>query len=70
MTEQKTESKNKATKKSLLGKILLLIVAILWGSSLTVVKVASETFEPNMILAIRFSVSAIILSIIFWKKLR
>lgn len=70
MTEQKTEPKDKATKKSLLGKILLLIVAILWGSSLTVVKVASETFEPNMILAIRFSVSALILSIIFWKKLR
>ena len=61
---------NKSTKKSLLGKIMLLVVAILWGSSLTVVKVASETFEPNMILAIRFTVSALILSIIFWKKLR
>lgn len=57
-------------KKGLLGKILLLIVAILWGSSLTVVKVAQATFEPNMILAIRFTVSALILSIIFWKKLR
>lgn len=34
------------------------------------VKVAQATFEPNMILAIRFTVSAIILSIIFWKKLR
>lgn len=57
-------------KKGLLGKVLLLIVAILWGSSLTVVKVAQATFEPNMILAIRFTVSALILSIIFWKKLR
>ena len=53
-----------------LGKIMLLIVAILWGSSLTVVKLASDTFRPNMILAIRFTVSAIILSIIFWKKLK
>lgn len=70
MSEKIKEPTNKNGKKGILGKILLLIVAILWGSSLTVVKVASDTFEPNMILAIRFSVSAIILSIIFWKKLR
>lgn len=70
MSEKIKEPTKKNGKKGILGKILLLIVAILWGSSLTVVKVASDTFEPNMILAIRFSVSAIILSIIFWKKLR
>ncbi|WP_296114446.1 DMT family transporter [uncultured Anaerococcus sp.] len=70
MSEENKGVGNKSTKKSLLGKIMLLVVAILWGSSLTVVKVASETFEPNMILAIRFTVSALILSIIFWKKLR
>lgn len=62
------EKKN--IKNAFLGKIMLLIVAILWGSSLTVVKLASATFKPNMILAIRFTVSAIILSIIFWKKLK
>lgn len=62
------EKKN--IKNAFLGKIMLLIVAILWGSSLTVVKLASDTFRPNMILAIRFTVSAIILSIIFWKKLK
>lgn len=70
MTEKIKGPENKMAKKKILGKVMLLIVAILWGSSLTVVKVASETFNPNMILAIRFSVSAIILSIIFWKKLR
>lgn len=69
MSEQGNKDQ-KMTKKRLLGKVLLLIVAILWGSSLTVVKVAQETFRPNMILAIRFTVSALILSIIFWKKLR
>ena len=67
MSEQKNNIQ-KMSKKSLLGKVLLLIVAILWGSSLTVVKVAQETFRPNMILAIRFTVSDLILSIIFWKK--
>lgn len=67
---EKTKKIRKTSGKNLLGKALLLIVAILWGSSLTVVKVAQETFKPNMILAIRFTVSALILSIIFWKKLR
>lgn len=70
MTSEKKGTENQMTQKGIFGKLMLLIVAILWGSSLTVVKGASDTFNPNMILAIRFSVSAIILSIIFWKKLR
>lgn len=57
-------------KNRFLGKLMLLIVAILWGSSLTVVKLAQDTFRPNMILAIRFTISALILGLIFWKKLK
>ncbi len=57
-------------KINLLSKLALLIVAILWGSSLTVVKQSSQTFNPNFILAIRFTLAAILLSIIFWKRLR
>ena len=57
-------------KANLLAKLALLIVAILWGSSLTVVKQSSKTFNPNFILAIRFTLAAILLSIIFWKRLR
>ena len=57
-------------KADLLAKLALLIVAILWGSSLTVVKQSSKTFNPNFILAIRFTLAAILLSIIFWKRLR
>ncbi|MDU7298534.1 MAG: EamA family transporter, partial [Finegoldia magna] len=52
-------------KTDLLAKLALLIVAILWGSSLTVVKQSSKTFNPNFILAIRFTLAAILLSIIF-----
>lgn len=62
--------KEKNIKKENLGRIYLLIVAILWGSSLTVVKSAQDVFRPNMILAIRFSLACIILSIIFYKKLK
>lgn len=57
-------------KYDILAKLALLIVAILWGSSLTVVKQASQTFKPNFILAIRFTLAAILLSIIFFKRLK
>ena len=56
--------------KKNLGRFYLLIVAILWGSSLTVVKSAQAVFKPNMLLAFRFSIACIILSIIFYKKIK
>lgn len=56
-------------KTNLLAKLGLLITAILWGSSLTVVKQASQTFNPNFILAVRFTISCILLAIIFHKKI-
>ncbi|MDK6375666.1 DMT family transporter [Aerococcus urinae] len=64
------EEKKPAHDKKKLGNILLLIVAFLWGSSLTVVKGAQAYVNPNMILAIRFSVAALILAVVFWKKVR
>lgn len=60
----------KNRKIDLLAKLGLLITAILWGSSLTVVKQASHTFNPNFILMVRFGLSAIILAIIFNKNIR
>lgn len=65
---QPAPQKKKKNKK--LGNLLLLVVAFLWGSSLTVVKGAQDYVNPNMILAIRFSVAALVLAIIFWKKIR
>ncbi len=57
-------------KIDILAKLALLTTAILWGTSLTVVKTASATFKPNFILGIRFVVAAIILSVIFHKKFK
>lgn len=56
--------------KNILAKLALLITAILWGTSLTVVKTASETFNPNFILGVRFTIAAIVLAIIFHKKFK
>ena len=64
------EKQKKSKKIDLLAKLGLLITAILWGSSLTVVKQSSDTFNPNFILMVRFGLSAIILAIIFNKKIR
>ena len=57
-------------KKSVWAKLALLVTAMLWGTSLTVVKTAAAVFPPNLILAIRFTLAALILAVIFFKKLR
>lgn len=62
--------KTKKRDYNKLAKLGLLITAILWGSSLTVVKGATDTFNPNFILMVRFAISAILLAIIFNKKVR
>lgn len=65
-----TNNQSKNRDKDKLAKLGLLITAILWGSSLTVVKQSANTFNPNFILMVRFGLSAIILAIIFRKKLK
>lgn len=67
---EKSDSSQSNTKKSLWAKLALLIVAILWGSSLTVVKQASDVFNPNFILAVRFTLACLVLALIFWPKVK
>lgn len=58
-----------SNKSSFWAKIALLTVAILWGTSLTVVKSAADIFKPNFLLGIRFTIASIVLGIIFHKRL-
>lgn len=58
------------TRHTLLAKLALLLVAFLWGSSLTVVKDVSAVFNPLLILALRFSIAGLILVVIFWRKVK
>lgn len=44
--------------------------AIIWGSSFFIVKDAVDVFPPNILLAIRFTIGAILLSLIFFKSLK
>lgn len=55
-------------RTSFLAKIALFIVAILWGTSLTVVKSAADILKPNFLLGVRFTIASIVLAIIFHKR--
>ena len=48
-----------------LSRLALLITAIVWGSSLVVVSSIKDAFAPNMVLAIRFAIGSILLSLFF-----
>lgn len=61
------EKQGKGTK---LGKLLLLLVAVAWGSSMVVIKGSTDYMEPGTLLAMRFSLASIALAIISGKKLK
>ncbi len=47
----------------------LLLVAIIWGSGFIVNKNALDYMDPIYILVLRFTLSSILMGIIFWKRL-
>lgn len=57
-------------KYSLLGKLALLAATLFWGTSFVVLKDTLDLVPPNYLIAIRFTVAAIVLSAIFWKRLK
>lgn len=57
-------------RRSLLGSLILLATAIIWGSSFFVVKNTVDDFAPNWLIAIRFSGAAAVLALIFQRQLR
>lgn len=57
-------------KKSLYADLSLLIVAIIWGSGFVVTKNTLDHVTPYYLLAYRFIISAILLSVILFRKIR
>jgi len=58
-------------KKSLKFEILLLMVAFIWGVGFPVTKIAVQIgFGPFAILAGRFVIASLLLTILFWKRVR
>ena len=57
-------------KEKIFGPLLLFIAAIIWGSSFIVMKHAVDFLTPNVLLAIRFSIAAALLSVIFYQRMK
>ncbi len=56
---------------SLLGKILILLATIIWGSSFVILKNTLDSLPSEFLLGFRFSFAALILAIVFlptWKQ--
>lgn len=58
------------TTNGLLAKGLILLAALIWGSSFFVMKNTVDSIPVYYLLAIRFSVAAMILPLVFMKRLR
>ena len=56
-------------RRNQLAKLALLTVSIAWGSSLVVVKGATDSFPPLFLNAMRFSIGCGVLALIFHDKL-
>ena len=52
-------------KKDIEGSILLFIAALIWGSSFIVMKSAVDFLTPAVLLFLRFSLAALLLSLKF-----
>ena len=57
-------------KKEILGKCMLLMSALIWGSSFIVMKNAVDFISPFTLLCIRFVLSTIFMSILFFNKIK
>ena len=51
------------------ARLALLLVAIIWGSTLVVSKSTTGTIHPNLLIAMRFLIAFVVLGIAFFKRL-
>lgn len=50
-------------------KLMIVIATIIWGNSFVVMKDAVGVMEPSWLIGIRFVLTALILGLVFWKRL-
>ncbi len=56
--------------KKIQGTLLLMIAALIWGSSFIVMKSATDFLTPAVLLFIRFSLASVFLFILFFNKIK
>lgn len=52
------------------GDLLLCITALVWGGGFVGVQKSLETLSPFYMIGIRFAIASIMLTVVFWKKLK
>lgn len=52
------------------GSVLLLLTAIIWGSSFFIVKNTVDAIPPNMLIALRFTGASALLAVVYRRKLK
>jgi drug/metabolite transporter (DMT)-like permease len=57
-------------KKSLKADLALLLVTIFWGAGFPATKIALQTMTPYYHIGIRFAIASLLLSMLFYKKLK
>ena len=57
-------------KTAIYAKLALFCAALIWGTSFVIMKNTVDIFSPPLLLAIRFTIGTLILSLIFVKKLK
>lgn len=55
-------------KQSNIAKIVLFMTAVLWGSTFTIGKLASEAFSASFIIAFRFLIASVVLLIVAYPQ--
>jgi len=51
-------------------KLALFLAALIWGTSFVIMKSTVDIFPPSVLLGIRFTIGTVLLSVIFYKKLK
>ncbi len=62
--------KKRSISMARLGSAALFLAAFIWGTSFVMMKDVSEKLPPSLLLAIRFTLGALILSLIFAKRFK
>lgn len=55
-------------KRTAIAKAALFLTAVLWGSTFTIGKFATEAFSPSFIIAFRFLIAAVILLVVAYPQ--
>lgn len=58
------------TKQEIAARIALLALGVIWGSTFVSVSSTAEFFQPAFLIAMRFSISFLLLSIIFFPRFK